>query len=110
MCLRAGNGDLEPGPRLLRSEKTVKIAADLDEKGAKAMKARLEAQLASMCGGEWCVDVYRARGRWLARAYRRGEHTRGPKPGTKYRPRRRQRCGSSPVSGTGGTSLGAAPK
>ena len=65
----------------------MKIGANLDEKDAKALKARLEAQLANMCGGEWCVDVYRAKGRWVARAYRRGEHTRGPKPGTKFRPR-----------------------
>jgi hypothetical protein len=45
-----------------------------------------------------------------ARAYRRGEHARGPKRGTKFRPRRRQRRGGSPVSGTGGSSPGAAPK
>jgi hypothetical protein len=72
-------------------EETVKIAANLDEKDAKALKARLEAQLANMCGGEWRVDVYRARGRWLARAYRKGEHTRGPKPGTKHRQRMKRK-------------------
>ena len=88
----------------------MKIAANLDAKDAEALKARLEAQLASLCGGEWCVDVYRARGRWLARAYRRGEHARGPKPGTRFRPRRGQRRGGSAASGAGGTSLGAAPK
>jgi hypothetical protein len=65
---------------------------------------------ASCGGGEWCVDVYRARDRWLARAYRRGEHARGPKPGTRYRQRRGQRRGGSPESGTGGTSPGAAPE
>ena len=65
----------------------MKIAANLDAKDAKALKARLEAELASTCGGELCVDVYRSRGRWLARAYRKGEHTRGPKPYTKYRQR-----------------------
>ena len=88
----------------------MKIAANLDEKDAKALKARLEAQLANQCGGEWCVDVYRAKGRWLARAYRRGEHARGPKPGTKYRPRRKQPHGGSEASGIGGASPGAAPK
>jgi hypothetical protein len=30
----------------------VKIGANLDEKDAKALKAHLEAQLASLCGGE----------------------------------------------------------
>jgi hypothetical protein len=30
----------------------VKIAANLEAKDAQALKARLEAQLASMCGGE----------------------------------------------------------
>jgi len=30
---------------------------------------------------------YRARRRWVARACRRGEHARGPKPGTKFRQR-----------------------
>ena len=45
----------------------MRIGANLDEKEAKALKARLEAQLASTCGGEWCVEVYRAQGRWLAR-------------------------------------------
>ena len=95
---------------LISCEKTVKIAANLDKKDAKALKAHLEAELASLCGGEWCADVYRSRGRWLARAYRRGEHVRGPKPGTKYRPRRKQPHGASPASGTGGTNPGDAPK
>jgi len=88
----------------------VKIAANLDEKDAKALKARLEAQLADTCGGEWCIDVYRARGRWLARAYRRGERTRGPKPGTKFRPRRKQPHGGSGASGTSGASPSDEPK
>jgi hypothetical protein len=96
--------------RCISGERIVKTAANLDEKDAKALKGRLEAQLADTCGGEWCVDVYRARGRWLARAYRRDEHARGPKPGTKYRPRRRQPHGGSEASGTGGTSSGTTPK
>jgi hypothetical protein len=33
----------------------VKIAANLDAKDAKALKTRLEAELANTCGGEWCV-------------------------------------------------------
>ena len=33
----------------------MKIATNLDAKDAKALKARLEAELASTCGGEWCV-------------------------------------------------------
>ena len=78
-------------PYLVEREKIVKIGANLDEKEAKALKVRLEAQLANTCGGEWCVDVYRSRGRWLARAYRRGEHARGPKPGTKYRQRMKRK-------------------
>ncbi len=78
-------------PYLVEREKTVKIGANLNEDEAKALKARLEAQLANTCGGEWCVDVYRSRGRWLARAYRRGERTRGPKPGTKYRQRMKRK-------------------
>jgi len=65
----------------------MKIGANLNEEEAKALKVRLESQLANTCGGEWCVDVFRARGRCLARAYRRGERTRGPKPGTTYRQR-----------------------
>ena len=36
----------------------MKIGANLNEAEAKALKARLEAQLANTCGGEWCVDVY----------------------------------------------------
>jgi hypothetical protein len=34
----------------------VKIAANLDAKDAKALKARLEAELANICGGEWRVE------------------------------------------------------
>ena len=82
----------------------------LDEKKAKALKAHLEAELASQCGGEWCVDMYRAKGRWMARAYRRGEHVRGPKPGTKYGPRRKKPHGGSEASDNGGASPGSAPK
>jgi hypothetical protein len=96
--------------RCISGERIVEMASNLDEKDAKALKGRLEAQLADTCGGEWCVDVYRARGRWLARAYRRDEHARGPKRGTRYRQRRGQRRGGSPVSGTGGTSPSDAPK
>jgi hypothetical protein len=58
-----------------------------------------------MCGGEWCVDVYRAHGRWVARAYRRGEHARGPKRGTKYRQRRGKSRGGSAASGTSGAEM-----
>jgi hypothetical protein len=64
------------------------IGADLTAEQAKALKARLERQMANTPGGEWVVDVYQCGGRWLARAYRKGERTRGPKPGTKYRPRK----------------------
>ena len=96
--------------RCIYAEGIVKMAANLDEKDARALKARLEAQLASLCGDEWCVGVYRAKGRWLARAYRRGEHTRGPKPGTNYRPRCKQPHGGNAASGTGGASPSAAPK
>ncbi len=96
--------------RCVPGEKTVKIAANLDEKDAPALKAHLEAELANTCGGEWCVDVYRARGRWLARAYRRGEHSRGPKRGTKYHPRRKKPQAGSEASRPGGASLGATAK
>jgi len=76
------------GARLVRRAKIMKIGAKLTEDQAKAFKVRKELELAGMCGGQWCVDVYRSGGRWLARAYRVGKHTRGPKPGAKYRPRR----------------------
>ncbi len=65
------------------------IGVNLTEEEAKAFKARKELELAAMCGGEWCVDVYRWRGRWIARAYQKGKQQRGPKPGTKYRPRKK---------------------
>ena len=52
----------------------MKIGVNLTEAEAKALKARLEVQLAGMCGGGWCVDVYRSGGRWLARAYRLRNH------------------------------------
>ncbi len=57
------------GVSVLKTEKTVKIGGNLTEEEARALKARLEAQVAGMCGGEWCVDVYQSGGRWLARAY-----------------------------------------
>jgi hypothetical protein len=59
----------------------MKIGANLTEAEAKAFKARKEQEL----GGGWCVDVYKCKGRWLARAYPKGKQCRGPKPGTKYR-------------------------
>jgi hypothetical protein len=59
----------------------MKIGVNLTEAEAKAFKARKEQEL----GGGWCVDVYKCQGRWLARAYRKGKQSRGPKPGTKYR-------------------------
>ena len=71
----------------------MKIAGNLNDDDDVAPKTRLEAELAGMRGGEWCVDVHRARGRWLARAYRRGEHSRGPKPGTKWRQRKKRKLG-----------------
>ena len=74
----------------------MKIGVNLTVEEAKAFKARKEQEL----GGGWCVDVYQCRGRWLARAYRKGEHSRGPKPGTKYRSRSEQQ--------QGGTAAGAA--
>ena len=55
VCLRCRNDGLAPGTRVFKREKTVRIAANIDAKDAKALKARLEAQLASMCGGAWCV-------------------------------------------------------
>ncbi len=58
------------GGSVLNTEKAVKIGGNLTEDEARALKARLEAQLAAMCGGEWCVDVYQSGGRWLSRAYR----------------------------------------
>ena len=61
----------------------MKIGVNLTEKEAKAFKARKEQEL----GAGWCVDVYKSQGRWLARAYQKGPHSRGPKAGTKYRSR-----------------------
>jgi len=78
---------METGARFFKRATIMKIGANLTEEEAKAFKARKELELAGMCGGEWCVDVYCSGGRWIARAYRKREHTRGPKPGTKYRPR-----------------------
>jgi hypothetical protein len=75
----------------------MKIGANLTEAEAKAFKARKEQEL----GGGWCVDVYRCQGRWLARAYRKGEHSRGPKPGTPARSRSEQRQGGTAASATG---------
>jgi hypothetical protein len=48
--------------RAARAE-TMKIGVNLTEEEAEAFKARKELELASMCGGEWCVDVYRSGGR-----------------------------------------------
>jgi hypothetical protein len=67
----------------------MKIGVNLTAAEAKAFKARSEQEL----GAGWCVDVYQCQGRWLARAYPKGEHSRGPKPGTKYRSRIEQRPG-----------------
>ena len=72
---------------VLRTEKIVKIGANLTEAEAKALKARLEAQVTAMCGGDWCVDVYRSGGRWLARAYRLREALGKPTRGRGYRKR-----------------------
>jgi hypothetical protein len=43
---------------------------------------------------------YQCQGRWLARAYRKGEHSRGPKPGTQYRSHSEQRQGRMAASAT----------
>jgi hypothetical protein len=64
----------ETGPPLIRTEKIARIGANLMEAEAEALKSRLEARLAGMCGGEWCVDVYRSSRRWLVRSYRLREH------------------------------------
>ena len=77
----------------------MKIGVNLTEAEAKAFKARKEQEL----GGGWCVDVYKCRGRWLARAYQKGPHSRGPKPGTKYRSR-----SGPPPGGTAAGTSGAA--
>ena len=63
----------------------MKIGVNLTEAEARALKARLEAGVAGMCGGQWCVDVYRSGGRWLARAYRLRERPGKPKRGRGYR-------------------------
>ena len=78
----------------------MKIGVNLTEAEAKAFKARKEQEL----GPGWCVDVYKCRGRCLARAYqKKGPHSRGPKPGTKYR----SRSGPPPGGTVAGTSGGA---
>ena len=64
----------------------MKIGRELTAEEAEALKARIEQEL----GGGGCVDVYKCRGRWQARAYQKGKHSRGPKPGTKYRSRSEQ--------------------
>ena len=76
----------------------MKILVDLAEEEAKAFKARREREL----GPGWCVDVYKSRGRWLARAYEKGK--RGPKPGTKYRSRSEQRPGVKAGNASGAAS------
>jgi hypothetical protein len=77
----------------------MKIGVNLTEAEAKAFKARKEQEL----GPGWCVDVYKCQGRWLARAYQKGPHSRGPKPGTKYRSRSKL-----PPLGTATGATGAA--
>jgi NCAIR mutase (PurE)-related protein len=47
------------------AEQSVKIGANLSEEEAKALKTRLEAELASTCGGgsgAWTCTVYEAVG------------------------------------------------
>ena len=78
----------------------MKIGVNLTEEEAKAFKARKEQEL----GGGGCVDVYQGPGRWLARADRKGEPSRGPKPGTKDRSRREPRQGGTAASATGTAS------
>ena len=78
----------------------MKIGVNLTKEEAKAFKARKEQEL----GVGWCVDVYKCRGRWLARAYQKGPHSRGPKPGTKYRSRSEQRPGGTAASAAGAAS------
>jgi hypothetical protein len=43
--------------------KSMKLGVNLTEEEAEAFKARKELERASICGGEWCVDVYRSGGR-----------------------------------------------
>ena len=76
----------------------MKIGVNLTEEEAKAFKAQKEREL----GPGWCVDVYKWRGRWLARAYQEGR--RGPKPGTKYRSRSEKRQGGTAASAAGAAS------
>ena len=78
----------------------MKIGVNFTEEQAKAFKAQKEQEL----GPGWCVDVYKCRGRWLARAYRKGQHSRGPKPGTKYRVRSEPRPGGTSASASGAAS------
>ena len=78
----------------------MKIGVNLAPEEAKAFKARKEQEL----GGGWCVDVYKCQGRWLARAYRKGKHSRGPKPGTKHRSRSEPRPGGTATSASGAAS------
>jgi hypothetical protein len=63
----------------------MKIGVSLTEAEVKALKARLELQLGGVCGGGWCVDVYRSGGRWLPRAYGLREHPGKPTRGRGYR-------------------------
>ncbi len=78
----------------------MKIGVNLTEEEAKAFKARKEQEL----GSGWCVDVYKSQGRWLARAYPKGKHSRGPKPGTKYRSRSEPQQGGTSTSASGAAS------
>ena len=50
------------------------------------------------------MDVYKCQGRWLARAYPKGKHSRGPKPGTKYRSRSEPQPGGTATSAGGAAS------
>ena len=78
----------------------MKIGVNLTEEEAKAFKARKEQEL----GPGWCVDVYKWQGRWLARAYQKGPHSRGPKPGTKYRFTSEQRKGGAAAGSASGAA------
>jgi hypothetical protein len=59
----------------LRGNDPIVECRGMREEEAKASKARKEQEL----GGGWCLDVCQYQGRWLARAYRKGEHSRGLK-------------------------------
>ncbi len=81
----------------------MKTGVSLTEQEARAFKARKEREL----GGGGCVDLYKCQGRWLAWAYLKGAHSRGPKPGTKTRSRSEQRPGGTAASATPSQSTAA---